>query len=145
MFDQTTWLLKFVHDQIDEIIDREKCPPTIPKNVVNWKKSSEKNSSTEKKVPCHHYFFFQRLAPTGALLFITILLTEHINTQWFKKNFLPPQGFEPGWLGSVSRWLINYATVYLFSGAILSKLFTPTLNDFFFQGFQGVCYASANF
>ena len=46
--------------------------------------------------------FFLRLVPIGALLFITILFTEHIFVKYII-NFLPPPGFKPGSLGTISR------------------------------------------
>ena len=52
--------------------------------------------------------FFLKIGSNRSSFYLLRLLTEHINTQL---NFHPPPGFEPGSLGTVSRWLIRYATV----------------------------------
>ena len=51
--------------------------------------------------------FFERFAQIGAL-FSQVNRTYNTN---YVSNFLPPPGFELEPLGTVSRWLIHYATV----------------------------------
>ena len=60
-----------------------------------------------KDNPRLHYILFLRLAPIGATF---SQINRTYNTIYFNK-FLPPPGFEPRSLDTVSRWLINYGTV----------------------------------
>ena len=53
------------------------------------------------------FFFFLSMALIGALF---SQMNRTYNTIYINK-FLPPPGCEPGSLGTVSRWLIHYATV----------------------------------
>ena len=61
---------------------------------------------TRKAIKCINIIFF-KLAPIGALLFITILLLN-IYTKT-NINSHPLTSFDPRSLGTVSRWLIRYA------------------------------------
>ena len=54
------------------------------------------------------FFFFVKGWPQSELYFFK--WTEH-TIQFYNNKFLPPPGIEPRSLGTVSRWLIHYATV----------------------------------
>ena len=51
------------------------------KDVLQDASDGRPNEQSVHEKVSQNFFFFLRLAPIGALLFITILFTEHINTQ----------------------------------------------------------------